>query len=86
MNMNVSLSDDLAAFVETKVSSGQYASSSEVVRDALRLMEQVDQEDAERLAWLRRAWQEGLDSGDPQEVDFAGLKADARARLAAMKG
>jgi len=32
MNMNVSLTEELANFVKAKVSGGRYASSSEVVR------------------------------------------------------
>jgi len=39
MNMNVSLPDDLANFVKDKVSGGRYSSSSEVIRETLRLME-----------------------------------------------
>ena len=34
--MNVSLSPQLAKFVRSKVDSGAYASSSEVIREALR--------------------------------------------------
>jgi putative addiction module CopG family antidote len=37
--MNVSLTEELANFIKAKVSGGRYASSSEVVREALRLME-----------------------------------------------
>lgn len=85
MNLSVSLPDELARFVEAKVSSGRYNSSSEVVRDALRLMEKIELEDAEKLRLLREAWREGIDSGDAGEVDFAALKQDARARLAASK-
>ena len=36
--MNVSLSDEFAAFVEGEIASGEYASASEVVRDGLRLL------------------------------------------------
>jgi len=85
MNMNVSLTDELANFVKSKVSAGRYTSSSEVVREALRLMEKVEQQEAEKLNFLRQAWKEGLDSGDAGEVDFAALKKEARARLAASK-
>jgi antitoxin ParD1/3/4 len=80
MNMNVSLTDELANFVKAKVSAGRYSSSSEVVREALRLMEKNDLQDAERLRLLRKAWQEGIDSGDSGEVDFKALKKEARAR------
>lgn len=36
--MNVSLPETLASFVERQVASREYASQSEVVRDALRLL------------------------------------------------
>ena len=85
MNMNVSLTDELANFVKAKVSAGRYTSSSEVVREALRLMEKVEQQEAEKLTYLRKAWQEGIDSGDAGELDFKALKQEARARLAASK-
>lgn len=83
--MNVSLPPELADFVEAKLVGGRYSSSSEVVRDALRLMERVEHRNAEKLAALREAWQEGLDSGEAEELDIEALKAEGRARLAALK-
>ena len=80
MNMNVSLPEELANFVKDKVLTGRYGSSSEVVREALRLMEKTEQQAAEKLAALRQAWKEGIDSGDAGEIDFAALKTEARAR------
>jgi len=85
MNMNVSLTEELANFVKAKVSGGRYASSSEVVREALRLMEKTEQQEAEKLAALRQAWKEGIESGDAGEIDFATLKKEARARRATVK-
>ena len=41
--MNVSLSSELERFVRKSVASGRYSSASEVVREALRLLEEVDQ-------------------------------------------
>ena len=81
MNMNVSLPDELANFVKAKVATGRYGSSSEVVREALRLMEKTELQEAEKLALLRQAWKEGVDSGDAGEIDFPALKTEARARL-----
>jgi len=78
MNMDISLTEELADFIKAKVSGGRYSSSSEVVREALRLMEKIERQDAEKLAYLRKAWQEGIDSGDAGEVDFAALKREAR--------
>ncbi len=40
--MNVTLTKELEAFVEDKVRHGRYADASEVVRDALRALEQRD--------------------------------------------
>lgn len=40
--MNVSLTPELENFVQTKVQSGRYNSASEVVREALRLLEDHD--------------------------------------------
>ena len=56
MNMNVSLTDELSDYVKAKVSSGRYTSASEVVREALRIMEQTEEA---RLAFLRNAWAVG---------------------------
>ena len=85
MNMNVSLTEELANFVKAKVAAGRYTSSSEVVREALRLMEKIERQEAEKLKLLRQAWKEGIDSGDAGEVDFSALRNEARARLAASK-
>lgn len=86
MNMNVSLPEELATFVKAKVASGRYTSSSEVVREALRLLERHDQLNAEKLRLLQEAWHEGIDSGDAGEIDFAQLKGDARRILEKRRG
>ncbi len=83
MDLNVSLPEELANFFDGKVATGRHGSSNEVVHEALRLTEKVDQQDAERLKALRQARQDGIDSGDAGELDFARLKMGARARHAA---
>jgi antitoxin ParD1/3/4 len=40
--MNISVTDQLAEYVREKVRSGRYNNASEVVRDALRRMEEED--------------------------------------------
>jgi putative addiction module CopG family antidote len=47
--MNVSITDQLAAYVRKKVKTGRYNNASEVIREALRRMEDED-ERALRLA------------------------------------
>ena len=60
--------------------SGRYTSASEVVREALRIMEQTEEA---RLAFLRNAWAAGQASGDAGPADFADIKARGRALLKA---
>jgi antitoxin ParD1/3/4 len=43
MNINLTLTDELADSIMGKVAAGHYSSSSEVVREALQLMMQVEQ-------------------------------------------
>ncbi|HMD78322.1 MAG TPA: type II toxin-antitoxin system ParD family antitoxin [Terracidiphilus sp.] len=48
--MNVSLTPELDRFVAGKVESGRYNSASEVVREALRLLEEHDRARSAQLA------------------------------------
>lgn len=86
--MNVSLTPELEKFVQDKVESGRYTSASEVVREALRLLEKKDQRDAERDEALK-AFQAELDRRIAEadaggwidgEEAFARLRARSEAR------
>lgn len=79
--MNVSLTAALERLIRDKVASGRYASTSEVVREALRLLEQRDQAAAEHLTTLRKAWAEGVASGPGGELNLEDIKTKARRRL-----
>lgn len=81
MNWNVSLTDELDEFVKSRIATGRFASASEVVREALRLMEHLGRGEAGDLEWLRAAYQAGIASADLGEVDFSAVKAEARASL-----
>jgi antitoxin ParD1/3/4 len=48
--MNVSLTPELEKFVAVKVDSGRYTSASEVVREALRLLEEHDRSRRAQIA------------------------------------
>ena len=50
--MNVSLTPQLEKFVTDKVDSGRYTSASEVIREALRLLEEHDEARAAQLSVL----------------------------------
>jgi antitoxin ParD1/3/4 len=78
--MNVSLTPQLESLVRQKVESGLYNNASEVVREALRLLEERDRE---KLARLRAAVAVGRDEIARGEIvewtpDFMDrLKAEA---------
>ncbi|HLY12508.1 MAG TPA: type II toxin-antitoxin system ParD family antitoxin [Planctomycetota bacterium] len=58
--MNVSLTPKLAALVAERVRSGRYQSASEVVREALRLLEDLEEVKVARLKELRKEIAAGL--------------------------
>lgn len=68
MTLNVSLTPHLEDFIHQTVSSGRYQSASEVVRTALRLLEEREQQKAATLEWLTQEIQKGLDSGRAEPV------------------
>lgn len=57
---NVVLTDHQATFVEQLVASGRYQNASEVLREGLRLIERLEQEEAARLVALREAAHVGI--------------------------
>jgi antitoxin ParD1/3/4 len=52
--MNISLTPDLEGFIEDKVKSGRYTTASEVVQEALRLLEERERMKAQQLEELER--------------------------------
>ncbi|HNY42258.1 MAG TPA: type II toxin-antitoxin system ParD family antitoxin [Bryobacteraceae bacterium] len=57
--VNISLTPELEAFLQSRVRSGRYLSSSEVVREALRLLEQREQEREAALLELKAKLKRG---------------------------
>ena len=82
MTMNINLTPQLEAMVREKVASGLYGSASEVIREALRLMEEQDHLRNFKREQLRRDIQAGLESGAAGELDVETIKRKGRARLA----
>jgi antitoxin ParD1/3/4 len=82
--MNVHLTPELEQLVQSKVKTGRYNSSSEVVREALRLLEEHDQLRQLRFQEMRRRIQEGWDSLRRGEgVDGEKFMAQLEAKLPA---
>src|SRR5260370_41534419 len=61
---NINLTEHFHHFVERQVSSGRYGNASEIVREALRLLEEQEQEREAKLKALRQAAQHGFDEID----------------------
>ena len=65
-NTSVALGDFFTEFARKKVESGEFGSTSEVVREAMRHYIAQD----EQIQALRREIQNGLDSGPAVEFDI----------------
>ena len=79
--VSVALTPEMTALVHQAVESGEYATSSEVIREALREWKQrrgLLQQEREHLQQL---WAEGVASGPGRFEDIAAIKAEARRRL-----
>ena len=74
-NTSVALGEPFIEFARRKVESGEFATTSEVVREAMRRYI----EDDVQVQALRAAIQEGLDSGPPQPFDFDEFRKGMRA-------
>jgi antitoxin ParD1/3/4 len=73
----INLTSEQDAFVEKVVKAGDYPNASEVVRDALRLLQQRRRDDALKLKALRMRIEAGVDElerGDFIEIEGADLE------------
>ncbi len=78
-NTSITLGDHFDTFVQSSIKTGRYKNVSEVIRAGLRLLE----EEENKLITLRKAIQEGIESGiaedfNPQE-HLESLKAKRKA-------
>ena len=75
--LSISLPLDMVAGVRQAVETGEYASASEVVREALREWKLRRAGCEQAVEELRRLWDEGVNSGPPAsgEEAFARLRA-----------
>jgi len=79
--MNVSLTPQLEELVKRKVESGLYNSASEVMREALRLLEERDRVAEIKLQELRKEIQAGIDSGESTPLDMNEIINRGKERL-----
>jgi len=78
--MNVSLTTELENWVDEKVRTGRYASASEVIREALRLLEIEEAAKQRRLVDIRQKIDRGLELLDQGKgIDSETARAKLRA-------
>ena len=71
---NVNLNEHFDRFIDDGITSGRFSNASEIVVEALRLLEEREQEDRAKLEWLRAAAKEGFDQLDRGEgIEFESM-------------
>lgn len=71
-NTSIALGEELIDYARRKVASGDFGSTSEVIRDALRRAAERDA----RIERLRELIREGEESGPPRPFDFKKFMAE----------
>lgn len=79
--VSVALTGEQIAALKAAVETGEYATTSEAVREALRDWQFKRELRGEELSRLRALWREGKSSGRAKAVDLGGARAEARRRL-----
>ena len=64
-NTSITLGNHFEDFIQNRISTGRYKNASEVIRAGLRLLE----EEEDRVTALRKAIQEGIDSGIAEDFE-----------------
>ena len=78
--VSIALTGEQVSALKAAVQAGEYATTSEIVREAVRdwqFKRELRQED---IARLRQLWDEGKASGTARRVDFAKIKREGRKR------
>jgi antitoxin ParD1/3/4 len=77
--LSITLPRDMAETIRGKVETGDYASNSDVIREALRLLQEREGLRAQRLAWLREKVERSIDDPRPS-VDEVFARLEERQR------
>jgi antitoxin ParD1/3/4 len=83
--VSIALTGEQVSALKAAVETGEYATTSEIVREAVRdwqLKRELRQEDIQRL---RQMWDDGIASGSAGAQDMKKLRQEARARLEGAK-
>jgi antitoxin ParD1/3/4 len=78
--LNISLTPKLEGFVKAKVKTGDYNNASEVIREALRVLQEREADRKVQLSALRKLIRDGEESGAPIPWNPEEIKEKARAK------
>jgi antitoxin ParD1/3/4 len=84
--LSIALTPEFAADIRRVIADGEYASTSEVIRDALRTWKQVRESRAVAVEELRRLWRDGASDEAGSPLDAEDIKRRGRERLASTTG
>jgi antitoxin ParD1/3/4 len=79
--VSVALTGEQIGALKAAVETGEYATTSEIVREAIRDWQFKRELRMEDLKRLRQLWDEGKASGAATPVDFDNARREARLRL-----
>ncbi len=79
--ISIALTAEQVRSLKTAVETGEYATTSEIVREALREWQWKRELRGEDLKRLRQYWREGKGSGKAAPLDLAKTRDKARQRL-----
>lgn len=79
--VSVALTSEQVATLRAAVDAGEYATTSEIVREAVRDWQMKRKLQREDLKTLRRLWDGGKASGPVGALDFRGLRREGRRLL-----
>ena len=82
--ITITLPPDMLAAIKKQVNSGSYGSTSEVIREAMRLWQQNEEERQVRLSLIRERLTRSLNSGEPVPLDSAFSRIE-RAHIARLR-
>lgn len=81
--ITIALTPEFAALVKESVEQGDYASTSEVIRDALRDWKRKRAFQKQEIEELRQLWDAGLKSGPGRFGNMDEIIQEARSRFGA---
>ena len=79
--ITITLPPDMLASIKKKVDSGSYSSTSEFIREAMRLWQQKEEERQARIALIRERLARSVKSGEPVPLGAAFQKIEEQHQL-----